>query len=313
MITMVGNGKTNNFPGVSSLPTKASGTIIIENITRPELKRLAERYTLDFGNLSDALDINEAPRLEHRDNYDYLYIRLPSPRNTHSVAQATLPLLVVYDSRTIFIISGDRFLESLNTPKFLDELVTMPSTSASLIYILARIVDSFDAHIKSQIDAIHDVVVKMQNHRLSDNDFVSFILIEDQINNFISALTPLIPLFNRLQSDRNIRLSPTVDDMLTDVILATQQSINVCDANSKRISSIRSAYATLSNDSLNRIMKTLTIATLLIAGPNLVFSMYGMNVKLPLQWADAGFAITLSLAIIIVLLFIIWGKKRHLF
>ena len=60
-------------------------------------------------------------------------------------------------------------------------------------------------------------------------------------------------------------------------------------------------------------MKTLTIATLLLAAPNLIFSMYGMNVKLPLQHSDVSFLATLALAVIVVILFIIWGKKRRLF
>ena len=95
--------------------------------------------------------------------------------------------------------------------------------------------------------------------------------------------------------------------------VAAQQSISICDANAKRITSIRDAYTTLSNDSLNRIMKTLTIATVLIAAPNLIFSMYGMNIRLPLQHEDASFVAVLILAAIILALFIIWGKRRRLF
>ena len=77
MITMVGTGgKVTELSGVSDMPASLSGTIIIESATRPELKRLADAYALNYGNLCDALDINEAPRLEHRDDYDYLYEKI---------------------------------------------------------------------------------------------------------------------------------------------------------------------------------------------------------------------------------------------
>ena len=314
MITMVGdNGKVVELSGVSDMPTSLSGTVIIESATKPELRRLADTYSLNYGNLCDALDINEAPRLEHRDDYDYLYLRLPNISNSHDVVQPTRPLLAVYNRRVLLLVANSKFMPILPSKSFADDLANMPTVSDRLVYFLAHIIDSFGYHIKIQTDAIHNVVVKMQARKLENEDFVNFVMIEEQINSFISALTPLIPLFNRLQADRSLRLSTTTNDMLVDIILATQQSINICEANAKRIISIRDAYTTLSNDSLNRIMKTLTIATVLIAAPNLVFSMYGMNIHLPLQHEDISFIVVLVLAIVILALFIIWGKRRRLF
>lgn len=314
MITMVGTGgKVTELSGVSDMPASLSGTIIIESATRPELKRLADAYALNYGNLCDALDINEAPRLEHRDDYDYLYLRLPNISNSHDVIQPTRPLLAIYNRHVLLLIASSKFTPIFPSKSFASDLADMPSVSDRLVYFLAHVIDSFGYHIKIQTDAIHNVVVKMQARKLENEDFVSFVMIEEQINSFTSALTPLIPLFNRLQADRSLHLSAAANDMLIDIILATQQSISICDANAKRITSIRDAYTTLSNDSLNRIMKTLTIATVLIAAPNLIFSMYGMNIRLPLQHEDASFVAVLILAAIILALFIVWGKRRRLF
>ena len=311
MITTVGSsGKASKLAHITDLPTKPSGIILIESITHAEIKELASHCHLDHGNLCDALDINEVPRLEYRDDYDYLYLRLPT--GSHDIAQVTQPVLLVYNKAALFLITGNKCPITADD-SLLKDLAVMPSVTSALVYLLARAVDTFDRQIKIQTDAIHNIVIKMQKHKLQNEDSISFIMIEEQINSFVSALTPLVPLFNRLQSDRNLRMTTATNDMLTDVILATQQSINICNANAKRITSIGNAYTTLSNDSLNRIMKTLTIATLLIAAPNLVFSMYGMNVKLPMQWEDTAFIVTLILAIAIVILVIIWGKKRRLF
>ena len=316
MITLVGNNHNGSshiveLSGVTDMPTHLSGIAILESATHPELRRLADKYELDYGNLSDALDINETPRLEHRDNYDYLYLRLPSP-NSRDITQITRPVLAVYNSKVLFIITGAKSLAS-NGDQMLADLATIPTIIDALVYVLARIIDSFDQQIKKQTDAIRNIVVRLQRGRLQSETTTSFILIEDQINTFASALTPLVPLLNRLQADRSLRLSTATNDMLTDVILATQQSISICDANAKRITSINNAYTAMSSDSLNRVMKTLTIATLLIAVPNLVFSMYGMNIRLPMQYTDATFALVMILALVIVILFIIWGKKRRLF
>lgn len=314
MITLVGkSSKIIELPGVDAMPTRLAGTIFIESASKPELHRLANHYGLDYGNLCDALDLNESPRLERRDNFDYLYFRVPNPHNVHDVAQATQPVLAVYNSHVLIIISGNKFLPLITSDTMTTDIANTTSTIAALMYILEKVTTSFENRIKIQTDAIRSTVVKMQNHKLDNGHFVDFIMLEDHINNFISALSPLVPLLNRLQTDRNLHLSIATADKLVDIILAIQQLVNTCTANAQRIASIRDAYTTLSNDSLNRVMKTLTIATLLIAAPNLVFSMYGMNINLPMQYTDISFLLVMALALIVVVLFIIWGKKRHLF
>ena len=205
MIMLVGkDGQIIELDGVSAMPERPAGPIIIESTTHADLRRLAEKFSLDYGNLSDALDINEAPRLEHRNNYDYLYLRLPSAKGNRNVAVATRPLLLVYNSRTLMLISGYK-LQPVLDASLIHDLSRIPSSTEALVYVLARIINAFEYHIKIQTDAIHNVVVKMQKHRLQNEDFANFVMIEEQINNFISALTPLIPLFNRLQTDQYSR------------------------------------------------------------------------------------------------------------
>lgn len=311
---MVGkSGRVTEVPGVSAMPVRLNGIAIIESTTHPELQRLADKYKLDIGNLTDALDINEAPRLEHRDNYDYLFVRLPNPRRSVEVSQTTQPLLLVYNDHVLLVITGAKMSPIIENTSLVDDLSSASTITDALLCVLFQVVASFDFHIKKQTDTIHGLVNKIQKHRIENEDYVNLILIEDQINNFTSSLTPLVPLFNRLQADRDLRLSASTNDMLTDIILATQQSISVCDANAKRIASIRDAYTTISSDSLNRVMKTLTIATLLIAAPNLVFSMFGMNIHLPVLHSDVDFFLVLTLAIIITIIIIIWGRKKRMF
>ena len=116
----------------------------------------------------------------------------------------------------------------------------------------------------------------------------------------------------RIQADRSIALSGSNSDDITDAILATQQYIGICNSNARRITSIRDAYSTMTNNSLNSIMKTLTVATMLIAIPDLVFSFYGMNVHVPMQETRNSFLIVTAIAVVATIAVIIWAKKRHL-
>lgn len=289
------------------------GVMIVESPTRQDLAQLSAKLNLDYGNLCDALDINEAPRLEYKSNYDYLYLRTPVAKAKRNSELITKPMLAVYSNRLLIIISAEKLIPVLAGDTPLEQLIWIGDTAGALIAVLSKIIESYDYHIKEQTDAIHDVANKLQKHRLDGEDFTNFILIEDHINSFISALTPLTPLFNRLSTSHSLTLTSEQIDLLQDVILATQQSASVCDANCKRLTSIRDAYITISNNSLNNTMKLLTAATLLIAAPNLVFSMYGMNIHLPWQWNDFSFTMVVVLALSAIVLVLIWAKKKRLF
>ena len=290
-----------------------SGLLIIESPTDYELADISDELGVDPGNLHDAMDPNEAPRLELHDNYDYLYIRVPSV-NRRTKIVSTVPLLAVYDDHRLILISAEKLKPILTGGSKIEDMIAGGTVASALAMVLNKVVDSYDYHIKTQTNAVHSMVRKIQEHKLESEDFSNFVILEDQIDGFISALTPMVPVINRIPlSAKNDGISKSDRDLFDDAALAAQQSINMCQANSNRISNIRGAYETMSNNSLNRTMKTLTIATLLIAAPNLIFSMYGMNIHLPMQWHQFGFGIVIGLATAAIILVVLWAKRRKLF
>jgi len=56
------------------------------------------------------------------------------------------------------------------------------------------------------------------------------------------------------------------------------------------------AFASIISNNLNVVMKFLTTVTIMLMIPNLIFSFFGMNVKLPFQESDLGALATLVVA-----------------
>jgi magnesium transporter len=284
--------------------------LLAEAPTVDELDVLADRLNLKRGNLEDALDIDEAPRLDHDAHHGYLYVRCPHLH--HDGSTTTRPLLTVYGGTAPLTIFPVR-------PAMLDQLfevgsdLSTRSSQTVILKLLDYVFNDYDTYIKGQSQAIKTLIVKMRQHKLESEDFVRFVLIEDQINNFLSALAPTVPLLHRLAASKHLSLTDSERDILEDITLSVEQSINICNANSKRIVSVREAYATLSNNSLNRTMKALTAATLFIALPNVVFGMYGMNIALPIQHQAWAFLAILGSTLMAVALIILLAKKRHWF
>lgn len=284
--------------------------LVASEPTAAELDALAEKFALSRGDLQDVLDIDEAPRLDHDLHRGYLYVRRPYAHRDGS--PTTRPLLLIFSTEgllTIFPKLPD-FFENLMSA---DSEFSTRSPQAATLFLLETIFSDYDAFVKTQNQKIKAIVAKMRTRKLENEDFMQFVILEDQINNFLSALSPIVPLLRRVAMARNLTLTDAGREELEDITLAVEQLIHLCNTNAARIVSIRETYATLSNNSLNRTMKTLTLATLLIAAPNLIFGMYGMNVHLPFATTNWGYFFTLSLAIILIIFMIIWARKRRLF
>ena len=174
-----------------------------------------------------------------------------------------------------------------------------------MIKILQKIYDAFGTNIKQNAKLIQKTLAKLRAHKLEHEDFVELVLIEDELSRFLSALTPIPPIILRFNNDRSGEIfNSDQSAILEDISLSIEQSINLCRGNVRRIANLRNAHSTISNNSLNNSMKILTMATLLLALPNMIFGMYGMNVELPFQ-KEAG-AYTLIIVSTIAMVLLIW-------
>src|SRR5690606_10023055 len=88
-------------------------------------------------------------------------------------------------------------------------------------------------------------------------------------------------LLERLCENRHELFTEKDREFLDDMILHTNQLLVATNSHRSTVESIRNAYTTITNNTLNKRMKKLTLLTLLVALPNVFFGMYGMNVTLP--------------------------------
>ena len=78
------------------------------------------------------------------------------------------------------------------------------------------------------------------------------------------------------------------------------------------LSGTMDTYASIISNNLNIVMKFLTLVTIVLAIPTLLFSMWGMNVQLPFQNSPYGFVIILGITILVTLVVMWWFKKNDI-
>jgi magnesium transporter len=289
---------------------KRGAWVYVEAPNESELEDLAAKFHLDQSVLSDAMDENEMPRLEKDGEVSYIFVRFAMINEEGELD--TVPLLFVFGKELLMTVSLVR-LPPLAT--FLQGKVNFATTQRAklVLQILNLISDHYDTFISTTSKQIKRIRAHLRRHEIGNQDFIEFVNIEDELNEFLSALIPTNATLRRLLLGRYMPLFEEDQDIVEDLLLNNEQSIEACNSNLKSVANIRDAYSSISANNLNRTIKLLTIATVMIAIPNLFFSMYGMNIDMPFQHHAWAFPALIGFSVILLLVIARYGRRNKIF
>ena len=283
--------------------------VYVEAPTGDEIQLLAKRFDLEPGNLEDALDEDEMPRLEREGEHTYIYVRF-AYRNSRGEL-STAPLLIVFSGGEHVLTIGQVHLPALDFLKRGRTTFATTQRAKLVLLILSHMSDQYDGFINTTSRQIKAIRSRLRGNGITNQDLLDFVTIEDDLNEFQSSLQPTNAALRRLLVGKQIPLFDEDHDIVEDLLLNNEQSIEAIRSNLRSITNIRDAYSAISSNNLNRTITLLTLATILVALPNVFFGMYGMNVKLPFQ--NAGWAyeaiVSLNVSLIALIIYIV-RKKR---
>ncbi|HUS26284.1 MAG TPA: magnesium transporter CorA family protein [Nevskiaceae bacterium] len=284
--------------------------VYVESPDHKELEALVKKFNLTAGHLEDALDEDEMPRLEREGDQSYIFVRFAYKNKDGEMV--TVPLLFVFGNEILITVSLVHlpWLES-----FLQGKVDFATTQRAklVLQILQQVGDQYDAFISNTSKQIKLIRSRLRGHEITNQDFIDFVMIEDELNEFLSSLMPTNATLRRLLLGRYMPLFEEDQDIVEDLLLNNEQSVEACNSNIKSITNIRDAYTSISSNNLNRTIKILTIITVLIMLPSMFYGLYGMNIDLPLQQEPWAFSAMIAFTVVFNILVIFIARRKRIF
>jgi magnesium transporter len=289
-------------------PKNGSWIHVVEP-SETELEKLCDDFNLDLDILKDANDIYETPRVERDGGHTYVFARYCFPQG---VDIATEPILIIYTKTNLITIQRrkhtilDRIINGA-------EPVATTQKTKTFLQILGAINYSYERHMYSVNKHIIGLRGKLSKTDIRNEYFIEFIDIEENLNEYLTALQPQSGMYKSLLNGRFLPLFEADKDLVEDLLLTTTELIDLIKSRIKTISNIRDAYSTIMANNLNRIFKRLTSIGIFLTVPTIVASLYGMNVKLPnADSAYAFFEIVLIIAISSAVIVYVFKKLKWL-
>lgn len=266
--------------------------------------------------VKSSLDEEEVSHIDHDDDHDQTLVIVDYPSaeendkmDEDTLLYTTLPLGVVFMKGYIITIS---LYENLNIEDMASGRIRGINTSMKtkfLLLLLLRISQRFLIYLR-QIDRISSRTEKTLHQSMKNKELIQMLGLEKSLVYFSTSLKTDEVTLNKISRGRFIKLYEEDQDLLEDVLIEIRQAIEMCNIYSNILSGTMDAFASVISNNLNIVMKTLTVITIVMAIPNIIFSFYGMNVEgLPVpQW---WFPSIIAVVVMIVASWIF--KKKDMF
>lgn len=142
---------------------------------------------------------------------------------------------------------------------------------------------------------------KQLRRSLKNQDLIKMLGLEKSLLYFSTSLKADQATLAKIRLGRTVKLYEDDQDLLDDVLIEVQQAIEMTTIYTSILTRTMDTFGSVISNSLNSVMRTLTIITVVLAIPTIIFSFYGMNVAdlplaqtwlLPAAFSVAGAALT---------------------
>ena len=270
--------------------------------------------------LTDPLDAGERPRFDYEDDATLMIVHVPMPIEPDEDDEVeaispyrTVPLGIILFNHTVITVCSAR---TPVTTAFLDQIrrVCPPSDSWRFAFRLLWHAGVLFLRYINDIHARADVLEDELHESISNDALLKLYQIEKTLVYFTTSLKADTIALARCNTARQITLSEDDRDYLEDAMVEYQQALETANIHANILNGTLDTFASLINNNLNQVMKYMAAATILLAAPTLIASLYGMNIGLPFQASSHAFSIVMGisafLALGIVGLFIYLSHKR---
>lgn len=300
--------RTNNIDKLETLDKfRESSWVNLSEPSDEEIDEVVEMLGVDKGLLMDALDIYEMPRLEIEEGIAYIYVRVPEKKNDYI---STRPLLIAIGPNFILTACSKKCGVLDNYISGKKEISTNSKTNffLQLFFDINTKYNSYLIDINKRLRSI-----KVRLEHVDAKDLVQFVDFEQVLNDFLSAFIPTDAMLQKILTGRYLDIGEEDQDLLEDISLGNKQLVELSKSSLRYTINIRDTYSNIATHNLNRIMKILTVLTILLTVPNVIFGFFGMNVSIVNNdSAHAFIYIIISTFFLLLLLLYIFIKEKWL-
>ena len=290
--------------------------VALTNPTATEIFEISEQFQIEVDDLRAPLDEEKRSRIEVEDTYTLILVDVPmiEERNDKDW-YGTIPLGIIVTDKMIFTICLEdtqvltRFMEG-RVRNFFTYMKTR-----FILQILYRNASMYLRYLRI-IDKKSEQVEEKLHFSPRNQELIELLELEKSLVYFTTSLRSNEAVLEKLIKIESIKKYPEDTELLEDVIIENTQAIEMANIYSGILANMMDAFASVISNNLNDVMKILSVITIVMSIPTIVFSAYGMNLNpsgMPFSSIQWGFLIVILLSIVASIVAAIFLSKKKYF
>lgn len=246
--------------------------------TADEIRMLTEDFGLDTGFVRSCLDEEESSRVEREDGQTLIIVdtAVAEKQERETYQFYTVPLGIINTADFVFTISlrRNQVLAAMADGKIPN--IQTQFRTRFILQVLMRISAGFVFYLK-QIDKISYSMEQQLSGAMRNQEIIQLMALEKSLVYFTTSLKANLVTIERIQRGRALKLYPEDEDLMDDVGIEFRQAVEMASIYSGVISAMMDAFSYVIANNQNSVMWRLTIVTVIIEIPNIMFAFYGIN------------------------------------
>lgn len=287
----------------------------ISNPTPENIRKVSELTGISSELLLCALDDEETARIDVDDGDTLIVLDTPLAEDEANSMYITVPFIIGYNRN--YYVTICKYDVALINELFKRVKLVEPHKHVRLtLYLVYRLATLFINYLK-KINAHTEILENKLRTSTKNKELLELMDTNKTLVYFSTALNANKGVLSRLLRSSTYRKFEDDFDLMEDTEVEMDQAIEMCSIYRNILSGMMDAFASIINNNMNLIMKSLAVVTIVISLPTLVASIYGMNIKnMPLSDDPYGFWILLAICVVfaligtIMLLFFSRGRRN---
>jgi magnesium transporter len=187
-----------------------------------------------------------------------------------------MPMSIILKDQLVFTIS-------LRTNKVLEDIVEgrLRNIQTSfrtqfVLRLIMQLISTYLVYLK-QIDKASNALERELHKAVKNQQLLQMMELEKSLVYFTTSLKANDATMNKILRGKLIKLYEDDQDLLEDVLIELKQAEEMASIYSSILANMVDACSSVISNNVNIVMWQLTIVTIILAIPTMVFSFYGMN------------------------------------
>ena len=259
--------------------------------------------------IEDVRDKDERSRYEYDEGWVLIILRIPYVREVRShTPHTTIPLGIIINKEVCVTVCNYETNMMIDFIAYQQKRNVGFTDSVDLVFRLFLSSSVWYLKRLKQINTLIEESKQNLDRKIDNEDLVGLSRLQDSLTYFATSIRGNEMLLSKLKF--KLPVDELDADLIEDVNIEMSQAREMTNIYTNILNSTMETYASIINNNMSSVMKSLTSVSIILMFPTLIASLFGMNLINGMEDLSWGFPLIFCLSIIVTIAFVLLFRRK---